>query len=195
MGMTELIDIASATPVKQKSNEWYTPAKYIEAARAVMGGIDLDPASCEVANRTVKATQYYTIDDNGLDQPWQGKIWLNPPYGRMYKNTGTSVFVAKAIKDYHEGTIEQVIILTMMGMYAGWFFKLLQYPVCFLEEKPLFCLPDGTKTTHGFAACCTYLGPNEAKFVEAFSQFGTIAKRVSPPKSKPVNLPLWEGKD
>lgn len=165
---------------KQKSNEWYTPARYIEAARAVMGGIDLDPASCELANHTVQATRYYSKEDDGLSKDWYGRVWLNPPYGRMYKGTGTTAFVTRLIEEYAKGTVEQAIILTMMGMYANWFFRLLQYPVCFLGQKPLFCLPDGTITKHGFAACCTYLGPHESRFIEVFSQFGTIAKRVSP---------------
>ena len=55
--------LPSRTP---NSNEWYTPTQYVEAARRVLGGIDLDPASCEVANATVKATRYLTKDDDGL---------------------------------------------------------------------------------------------------------------------------------
>lgn len=76
------IETAKKPHVTNNSNddEWYTPAQYIEAARKVLGTIDLDPASNDFANETVKATTYYTEETDGLAQEWYGNIWMNPPY-------------------------------------------------------------------------------------------------------------------
>lgn len=62
-------------------DEWYTPTVVIEAARDLMGSIDLDPASCVEANQTVRASTFYTINDDGLQREWRGNTWCNPPFG------------------------------------------------------------------------------------------------------------------
>jgi hypothetical protein len=63
-------------PTYTGNNEWYTPAKYIEAARAVLGSIDVDPASNNIAQRIVGAAKYYTKENSGLDKEWHGNVWL-----------------------------------------------------------------------------------------------------------------------
>ena len=70
-----------ATLTASASDEWYTPPEFIEMARQVMGGIDLDPASNETTQQWIQAETWYGIKDNGLTQHWQGRVWLNPPYG------------------------------------------------------------------------------------------------------------------
>ena len=58
------------------TDEWLTPPSIIEA----LGPFDLDP--CSPINRPwPTAAKHYTVEDNGLLMRWNGRIFLNPPYG------------------------------------------------------------------------------------------------------------------
>jgi hypothetical protein len=75
-------ELEQAANYSSESNEWFTPARYLEAVHEVMGGVDLDPASNPQANIVVRATKYFTKDDDGLKQDWLGRVFMNPPYGK-----------------------------------------------------------------------------------------------------------------
>lgn len=178
-----------------KSNEWYTKHIYINAVREVMGAIDLDPASCELANKVVQAKHYYTKEENGLMQPWYGRIWLNPPYGHTIGGAAMShqrAFAEKLLREYAAGNIEQAVILTLGNPNSVWFQPLLDFTLCFYRGHIDFYRPDGSIGTFGFPLAFVYLGPNESRFIEVFSRFGRIVKAIDTPKPKPVMLDLWQ---
>lgn len=63
--------------------EHFTPPSYVEAARKALGGIDLDPATCLLANEYIRAKRIYTAEDNGFLKPWKARrVFLNPPGGK-----------------------------------------------------------------------------------------------------------------
>lgn len=182
------------------SNEWYTKPKYIEAARLVMGDIELDPASCAAANVIVKAERYYTKEQNGLDQPWVARsLWLNPPYGRSAKMQGQGkstikLFVDKCRDAYQRGNVLQAILLVTTEVNARWFYPLWEYPICFPNHRVNFLvseLPQSGKYSQMFGSCFVYLGPAEASFIKVFSQFGHIVRAIGTPPAAPVNMDLW----
>jgi DNA N-6-adenine-methyltransferase (Dam) len=198
--MGALFDNVTPFPVKQKSNEWYTPAKYIEAAREVMGGIDLDPASCELANRTIRATRYYSKNQDGLRQKWHGNVWLNPPYGRVnpeLKGSTRSLqtyFAKRLLESYQRQETKQAIALLFgTSLSMPWFTPFWQYPICVCRLRINFDVEDGTQAHFGYGNIFVYLGPHEQTFIDVFSRFGTIAKRVSPSRERPMSVrTLWD---
>lgn len=165
---------------KTKSNEWYTPRAYIEAAREVMGGIDLDPASCALANETVRATRYFDEATNGLEQQWYGRVWLNPPFSKLNNKSALNAWIGKIIHEYEAGNVKQAVLLTMNNIETSWFAWLWKYPLCFADHEVKFANPAGGRKCHLFGTAFAYLGPNEDKFIRAFSQFGPVARRISP---------------
>lgn len=170
-----------------KSNEWYTPARYIEAAREVMGSITLDPASCELANQTVRAARFYSEEENGLLQPWYGNVWLNPPYSSLDSPRGiskgngrpgpTPLFIAKLVDSYGSREIEQAILCVNADMCRSWFQCLWEYLICFASPAVNFARPHREPEHHFFSTAFVYLGKREQKFAQIFSKFGTIARR------------------
>ena len=56
-------------------NDWLTPPHILRR----LGPFDLDP--CAPINRPWDtAEHHYTIEDDGLKQPWFGRVFCNPPY-------------------------------------------------------------------------------------------------------------------
>jgi ParB family chromosome partitioning protein len=161
-----------------KSNEWYTPSRYVEAARSVLGCIDLDPASCDIANRTVQAMRYFTADEDGLSQKWCGKVWLNPPYGKIGGRSAAGVWASKLVSEYDAGRVSEAVLLVNSATSEKWFSDLWRFPICFTDHRIRFNTENGPgpSPTHGSAF--VYVGPDYDKFREIFSQFGTIVRAI-----------------
>lgn len=153
--------------------EWYTPSRYVEAARKVMGGIDLDPASCEAAQRTIQATKWFSQTDNGLEHSWGGRVWLNPPYSQP----AIWHFVEKLVAELCANNAKEAILLTHNYTDTSWFHhaESIALAICFTRGRIRFVDSDGVECaspTQGQAFF--YYGEDDTRFREVFSDFGFV---------------------
>lgn len=171
---TAYVDDSETKPfVKHNTgnNEWYTPPEYIEAARAVMGAIELDPASSEAANRIVKANVFYTKEEDGLTKPWSRCVWMNPPYASDLIGRFTTKLVA-SLDD-----IDQACVLVNNATETGWFQDMLERcdGVCFPRGRIKFIDMDGVASGAPLQGqAVLYFGANVAGFRREFECFGVV---------------------
>jgi len=154
-------------------NEWWTPTIYIESVRNVLGEIDLDPASCEEANKIIKAKQIYTEFDKGLKHIWRGRVFMNPPY------SANQPFAEKLRDEYSAGNVTEAIVL--LGAHAietKWFAPYWDYTLCFTGHRIKFNSPTGAAIAGNIAGSVfIYLGQNGHKFAEEFNKHGFVVRR------------------
>jgi len=163
-------------------DERYSPEWLADAIRQVMGGIDLDPASSAEANRIVKATRFYTRDANGLTSPWEGRIFLNPPF-----STGLRPWVEKLAAEIQAGRVEQAFVIgpTDMLTHLGhqWFRVLISGSLLLPHKRIEFLDPTtGRWTGPRFGTFASYWGVEQHRFVRVFGEKGVILQPAEVPE-------------
>ena len=155
----------------QETAEWYTPVWVIEAARLLLGGIDLDPASSALANEIVQAETFYSQADDGLVHAWNGRIWLNPPY-----NGDAALWSRRLVEEYRASRVTAACLLVYAKLGYDWFEDLwTHFPTCFFRKRISFVPPGGETgdaAKHGSALI--YLGPDVGRFKGIFSVYGRV---------------------
>tara|TARA_R110002153_G_scaffold238623_1_gene392989 strand:- start:142 stop:657 length:516 start_codon:yes stop_codon:yes gene_type:complete len=76
---TAFADVKGAA-TKIQSVDWWTPPVVFEKLGIEF---DIDVASPIGGVDWIPAKKYFTEQDNGLTQDWEGTVWMNPPYGRF----------------------------------------------------------------------------------------------------------------
>ncbi len=132
-------------------DEWLTPPYIMEA----LGAFDLDP--CAPAERPwPTAKEHYTIFDNGLNKPWHGRVWLNPPYSKKLEH-----WVAR-LAAHGEGTA-LLFARTDTKLFSKYVFRAAT-AVLFIEGRLSFYNKNGTIAAGnaGAPSCLVAYGEGDA---------------------------------
>jgi hypothetical protein len=121
---------------RMKSDTYLTPPEWIEK----LGPFDLDP--CCPHDMPWKTARYmYSLPwVDGLVEPWEGRVWLNPPFGRE------AVKWLRKLAQHSDG-IALVPARTETKMFYECVWNAAD-GVCFVEGRPHFHAAEGTAVFH-----------------------------------------------
>lgn len=89
---------------------WETPQWFFNELNNEFG-FTLDACAIQ---KNAKCNNFYSPEQNGLNQPWTGTVWCNPPYGRQ---------ISKWVKKAHDsaGNGNTVVMLLPARTDTAWF--------------------------------------------------------------------------
>jgi hypothetical protein len=148
--------------------EWYTPHHIIERVVEALGGVDLDPCSNRYGEPRVPAAEHYR--ENGLDRPWRGRVYMNPPYGKTI-----GAWVDKLAEEFEYGNVTEAIALVPARPDTAWWAHLPASVVCFVTGRLAF---SDSPTPAPFPSAALYLGGRQREFAETFMDIGNVWVRL-----------------
>jgi site-specific DNA-methyltransferase (adenine-specific) len=117
-----------------KKTDWGTPPELFERWNRQYGPFDLDP--CTSPDNPLGTPHFYTKEDDGLKQPWFGRVYCNPPYGRDIGD-----WLTKAINETADGNAKLVVMLLPARTGPKWFHKYVlpcAWRIVFLQGRITF---------------------------------------------------------
>jgi phage N-6-adenine-methyltransferase len=96
---------------RSDSYEWATPQAFFDGVNAQFN-FSLDVCA---SPENAKRERFYTKEQDGLQQPWTGRVWCNPPYGRTIGR-----WVEKAWQSVQCGEAEVVVCLVPARPDTAW---------------------------------------------------------------------------
>lgn len=85
--------------------DWETPHAFFSHLDDCYG-FTFDAAA---SHDNAKCSRYFTEEDDALTQPWDGVVWLNPPYG-----PGIGKWVRKGYEEAQKGAIVVMLLPVRM---------------------------------------------------------------------------------
>lgn len=145
--------------------EWYTPTEIIECVLRVLGEINLDPCSNE-GEPNIPALSHFTVRDDGLAQNWFGRVYMNPPYGRVI-----SLWAEKLNTEFIRSHVIEAIALVPARTDTDWFRLFRDCAICFIDGRLRF---SGMNNSAPFPSAAIYFGKDISKFDVAFRDMGDV---------------------
>ncbi|MEH1787534.1 MAG: hypothetical protein V7L23_18655 [Nostoc sp.] len=172
------------------SQEHYTPPHIVKMAREVLGGIDLDPCSSDLANRVVRASVHITSQQDGIKSAWRKQfwnqgvsVWCNPPGSRHIKPSLPMQFWEKLCKEVAKGNVSHALYLAysleqLQQCQKAGYPPMAQFPLCIPRRRIAFIDMDGNEQkspTHGnVIVYIPGMIDNTEGFKRVFSQLGYV---------------------
>lgn len=95
-----------------KTDLWATPQEFFDELNKEFS-FSLDVCALP---ENAKCKDFYTPEVDGLSQPWTGRVWCNPPYGREIGK-----WVTRAYLSVCSGNAELVVLLLPARTDTRWF--------------------------------------------------------------------------
>lgn len=170
-----------------RDDSWQTPSNVMDKVRLVLGEIDLDPASSEQANATIRAKRFFDETSDGLKSYWglNDAVFLNPPSGKVGSKSKTVLFWRKLMEEIYSGNVGHAIFLAfsieqMQSSQRKGVPPMLAFPVCVPAKRIAFTDAEGLGRKSPSHSNMILYVPGSIdvthKFVEHFSSLGFVKR-------------------